>query len=212
MYGLVQPWQSGTNGTLQPITNQGLVPLDDLIGQPLPVAQPLRDVHLALALASGLLNGYQVEPDDPTSDLPPLLVKGVFEREFRTTEEKTNKDGEVTALVQVQQPKMRVCVLDLASYTYHELLPGAVPTGTREIGAMNIADLIAQYGYGLGRIMAQQCPPLHHPADAAEQLRLPPLHRTPFTAQATTIQVLLKLLWSGRKSVPDRRSRAWANR
>ncbi len=169
--------------------------MDALIGgRPFPVAMPPRPGHIAQALSAGIINGAVLEPDDPRTDLPVLLAKGVFERELRTVEERTNKDGETTGIVQVQQPLLRLCVLDLGAGRYYDLAPGSVPTGTTDVEQMNAADLLDRYRGALAQVMARQCPALHPLGDPAAALPLPPLARTPFRAQREAIYATLKLL------------------
>lgn len=194
----LRPGMSSVKGGLEPSRELGLDrTIDDLIGQPLPLAQPPRPAHIGLALAAGFLNSKEVQPDDSGGNMPPILAKGVFEREFQTVDEKTNKDGDVVGLIQVQQPRLTVHVLDLEHYRYHELQPGVEPTGSHLWDEMNVADLLQYYGQGLARLLTEQCPALHNPADPHHQLELPPLALTPYTAQQTAITVLLKLLYRG---------------
>ncbi|MEI8167795.1 MAG: hypothetical protein WCG26_15545, partial [Chloroflexales bacterium] len=191
----VRPWVTGTKSRI--VGGMGLdVGLDDLIGRVHPVAMPLKPGHIAQALAGGVMNGKRITPDVP--GMPDLLIKGVFQREYRTVDEKTNKKtGEVTALVQVQQPLLRVSVLDLSASTYHDLLPGTTPTGAASFDRMSIADILVNYGQSLGRLIAEQCPPLHDPANPAHQIDLPTMARAPFRAQREAVQAGLKLLAAG---------------
>lgn len=198
VYDEVRPWMQGSVAKPQPVGGLALErDLADLIGRVHPVAMPLKAGHIAQALAAGMLNGAQITPDDPDSGLPPLLMKGVFEREYRTTETKTNKKGETTAYVQVQQPRLRVSVLDLRSSTYYDLAAGSEVTGATSLDQMTIADVLTRYGKGLGKLLAQQCPPLHHPADPSHQIALPIAAREPFRAQRAAVQTGIKLLGQG---------------
>jgi SAM-dependent methyltransferase len=133
----VQPWTaSDRGGRAQPIP--GVTPPadgSDLLARSYPTAMPPRAAHVASAIAAGVFNGARLEPDASSSPLPPVLVKGTFDREFRTVEEKTNKDGAITGLVQVQQPKLSVTALDLRTKRYHTLrnstdLSSAQPSGS----------------------------------------------------------------------------------
>ena len=86
------------------------------------VATPVRPAHVAAGLAAGLFNGQRIEPDVFGVEAPPaLLVKGCFDREWRTIEEKENEDGEKTGEVQVQTPRLVVTILDLKNHSYHTL-------------------------------------------------------------------------------------------
>lgn len=196
--GAVRPWTAGaaTKARLTPGVGMDKG-IDDLIGRVHPVAMPLKPGHIAQALAGGVMNGKRIAPDQPGR--PPLLIKGVFEREYRTVDERTDKKtGEVTQLVQVQQPKLRVSVLDLDTSTYHDLLPGVEPTGAADLGQQTIADILVNYGQALAALIAEQCPALHDPANPDHAMTLPPLARAPFVAQGHAIQAGLKLLITGK--------------
>jgi MoxR-like ATPase len=53
------------------------------------------------------------------------------------------------------------------------------------------------------RLLARQFPPLHDPARASDQIRLPALARRPFAAQAQAITAALKVLATGRNPFFD---------
>ncbi len=192
----VQPWsQSDRNGKLQEIP--GILPdlpITDLLDRRYPVAMPPRPAHIAAGIAAGVFNGARIEADDPTSKLPPLLVKGVFDKEYHTVEEKKNKDGDVTGLVQVQQPKLVTTVLDLTTSRYHTIRPSADVTGSTNVEALTTADLLQHYGKALMRVMLQQCPVMHNPSNEEHHIALPELARTLFTAQSHATQASVKLL------------------
>jgi hypothetical protein len=189
----------GTASSLQIVGETGLQKgMDELVGQPFEVAMPPKPAHIAMALASGAFNGKRLDPDpDAPIGLPPLLAKGVFKKEYLTTEEKKNKSGEVTGLVQVQQPELSLHVLSLVDYQYYELRPGIFPSGKTDLAQMNMADLLAYYGQSLIRLMAEQFPALHQPSNPEHQLVLPPLARSLFKAQAQAVMTALKLLAVG---------------
>jgi hypothetical protein len=171
----------------------------DLMRRVYPVAVPPRPAHIAAGMASGIFNGARVEPN-PGSHLPPLLVKGVFDREYRTIEEKVNKDGEVVGEVQVQQPKMVTTVLDLSTYAYHTLKAGTdVTPGKVAVCEMTAADLLSHYSTSLMRVMEQQCPVLYDPRYHANAVTLHPSPRKLFAAQAHAARALVRLL-----AQPDR--------
>lgn len=170
------------------------------------IAQPPRPTHTAMMLAAGMLNGLRCDPDDPASGFPPLLIKGIFVKERKTIDTKVNKDGAVTGVVQVQQPRLRLTVLALPPDEppyYHELAAGTRPSGATTVRAMNAADLLTHYGQSLAALIAQQFPPLHDPRNHDGLIPLPATGRTPFTAQAHTVQTLLKLLAQGRNPFLD---------
>ncbi len=169
--------------------------VSQLIGATYPVALPPRPAHIALALSGGMLNGLRVDPDRP--ELPPLLVKGALCRDFVTADERFNAVGERLGSVQVQRPHLSLQVLRLDTLTFHELRPGAVPSGAVEIADFNSADLLGHYGASLGQLMRRQFPAIHDPADPRHTLDLPPLARRPYARQRHLICAGLKLLARG---------------
>ncbi len=193
----VLPWKASTKtSALSAIQSVPFArPMEELMGRPFPVAMPPRPAHIALALAAGLLNGSRIEPDDNTSGLPSLLVKGVFDREYKKVEEKRDKEGNVKAIVQVQAPVLRVTVLDLNTSTYHAIKTGSEPTNAPTVEGFNVADLVVRYRRALLAVLYQQCPPLH--SFDRDQLELPPLSRRLFEAQRQAVQGALKLLENG---------------
>ena len=194
-YAMSQPWVIGSDKKLTTIRGVGLdVDVPDMIGAVFPVAMPPRPAHVAVALASGLVNGREVHPDDPASNLPPLVVKGVFLREYHTVEERKNKDGEITSVIMVQQPRLTVSVLDTVKWEYHDLKDGSDPSGATAVADMNVADLLTHYGLSLARIMHEQCPPLFDPAQPP--MPLPPFGLKPFRAQAQAIEAALRMLFA----------------
>lgn len=191
----VKPWFStDRSGKVQPIA--GIIPdvdLDDLLTRRYPVAMPPRPAHIAAGIAAGIFNGSRIEPDsDPK--LPPLLVKGVFDKEFRTIEEKLDKNGDVKGVVQVQQPKLITTVLDLHKRQYHTITPAIAPSNSGDIASMNTADLLANYGKSLMGVMLQQCPVMHDPKNSEHQICLPTLSRKLYWAQDQVVQGAIKLL------------------
>ncbi|HEY4595252.1 MAG TPA: DUF6094 domain-containing protein, partial [Thermoanaerobaculia bacterium] len=167
----------------------------DLIGAKFPVAQPPRPAHIALALSVGTLNGKKLQPNRP--GLPVILAKGSFRRDFQTVEDRFNKDGDYIGSVKVQRPKLTLCVLRLDTLDFLELKPGAAPSGAQDLADFNSADLLEHYGESLGRLMREQFPALHDPANPAHQMELPPLAREPYEVQADAIATGLKLLATG---------------
>lgn len=183
-----RPWDGSSFAGL----NRGVA---DMIGAKFPVAQPPRPAHIALALSVGTLNGKKLQPNRP--GLPPILVKGSFRRDFHTVEERFNKDGDKVGSIQVQRPKLTLSVLRLDTLEFLELKPGAAPSGAGELADFNSADLVERYGESLGRLMREQFPALHDPANPAHQMALPPLARKPYQVQHDAIVTALKLLASG---------------
>ncbi len=167
-----------------------------LLGAPMPVALPARPAHIALALASGLLNGRRLEPNDP-SRFPTLLAKGTFTRDLITVERRFTKDGDHTGDVKVQRPRLDMRVLRLDNRTFHTLRLGTEPSEAQDIADFNTADLLVEYSEALARLVREQLPALHDPANPDHQIRLPAFAREPFKIQSAAIQAGLKLIAQG---------------
>lgn len=196
LYQNYRPLMYGKSGALKPVYGMGLQqPVTDIIGATFPVVTKLRPAHVVLALASGLLNGREVNPDNPASDLPPIMLKGVFEKEHHTVDEKKDRDGGTKAVIQVEQPKLQTTVLDMRTWTYHDLLDGAAATGATAFDEMTIADVLHHYGMNMAKKMDEQCPVLHQPGDLVQ---LPPMALNPYHAQHEAISAALKVLFAGR--------------
>jgi hypothetical protein len=196
LLGKLRPWyQSTRGGALVPVP--GVIPdlpVQELLLRTYPVATPPRPAHIAAGIASGLFNGARIEPTDPASTLPPLLVKGVFDREYRTVEEKRNKAGEVKSVVQVQQPKLVTTVLDLDTHKYHTLRTGSDESRKVEVSSMGVADLLKHYGQSLMEVMERQCPIMYDPRRDAPKVELASSSRKMFTAQAHATKAIVQLL------------------
>lgn len=196
LLGKVRPWAHTTRGgALIPVP--GIipdVPVQELLLRTYPVATPPRPAHIAAGIASGLFNGARISANDTTSGFPDLLIKGVFDREYKTIEEKHAKDGSVKAVVQVQQPKLVTTVLDLSTHKYQVLSTGTEETGRTSIAGMNVADLLKYYGDSLMGVMSKQCPVLYDPRRDAASIPLAESPRKMFTAQAHAAKALVKLL------------------
>lgn len=205
-----KPWHSSDRGgTLTPIT--GILPegsMADLLVRTYPVAMPPRPAHIAAGIAAGVFNGAMIKPDSDLSPLPPILVKGAFDREFVTVDEKRNKDGEKTGEVQVQQPKLVVTVLDLAARRYHTVRSSAELTNAKQIEDMTTADLLQSYGKGLMKVMLDHCPVMHDPSRPEHQIPLPALSRSLYQAQAQAAMGAVKLLGGLSAKPSERKGRA----
>ena len=100
-----------------------------------------------------------------------------------TVEEKYDKKGVMTGTVQVQRPKLTLNVLRLDTLEFHGLASWSPPSGATDLADFNSADLVEAYGDSLGRLMRDQFPAIHDPANAAHDLELPALGRRPFEIQ-----------------------------
>ncbi len=209
----VAPWVQTTRGSgvRQPVP--GIIPdlpIQDLLLRTYPMATPPRPAHIAAGIASGLFNGARLEPSDPVaSGLPSVLVKGVFNREYKTIEEKHAKDGTVKALVQIQQPTLVTTVLDLKTHKYHVLRSTTEETkGKLTVATMGIADLLKHYGASLMSVMEQQCPILYDPRKDSGCVTLPASPRRLFEAQAHASRAIVKLLGGQKASRLARKGKA----
>lgn len=201
----VRPWvNSGRNGSHNRVP--GILPdlrIDELLLRKYPVATPPRPAHIASGIASGIFNGSRVTSEN--SALPPLLVKGVFNQEYRTVEEKLDKNGAVKAWVQVQQPRLLVTVLDLSSYRYHTLNDEGDFTGS--IDTLSVSGLLKHYGTSLMQAMEQQCPILYDPRRDRASIQLAPTARKLFQAQEDAAKALVMLLGGPGCSLKQRRGK-----
>ena len=177
----------------------------NLIGAKFPVAQPPRPAHIALALSVGTLNGKTLTPNYP--GLPTILVEGRRPARLPTVDERFNSEGEKVGSIKVQRPRLTLSILRLDTLEFLELKPGAVPSGAQDLPEFNSADLVQTYGESLGRLMREQFPALHDPANPAHQIELPPLNRHPLRVQRDAIITGLKLLTSGENPPGHRRGR-----
>lgn len=193
-----KPFKYGKVGSLNLLHGYGFdTAMSDYFQKRFPVVLPPRPVHVAIALASGIMNGERIEPDDPQSGLPPLMPKGTFLKEYQTIETKTDKDGNITSLTKIQKPELRVTALDMDTWQYIDLAQGSEPAGATDVHDFNIADLLVHYGKSLVRLMMNQCPPLHDPADYTQAITLPPVaNKTPYHAQVNCLLGLLKMLFT----------------
>jgi hypothetical protein len=172
-----------------------------------PVATPPRPAHIAAGIASGLFNGARIEPTDPASTLSPLLVKGVFDREYKTIEEKKDKKGEVKSVVQIQQPKLVTTVLDLNTHKYHTLRTGLDESRKVEVASMGVSDLLKHYGQSLMGVMERQCPIMYDPRRDSAKVELAASPRKMFTAQAHATKAIVQLLGGNNCSKASRKGK-----
>jgi hypothetical protein len=208
--GQVRAWhQTGRDGRLVPVP--GIFPEEgpaDLLERRYPLAVPPKPAHIATGIAAGVFNGARIAPDDPSSGLPDLLVKGVFDKEWRKKEEKINKKGEVRAIVEVQEPKLRVTVLNLRTGLFHTLRPGVETTGADQVADFTTADLLGNYGKGLMDVLLAQCPVLHDPSRPEDNFPLPAFDRKLYAIQESATRAAVKLLGGVSASRQSRRGKA----
>lgn len=192
----IRPWMHSTrSGDLVPVP--GILPdlpVNELLTRRYPVATPPRPAHIAAGIASGLFNGSRIEPTSQDAGLPALLVKGVFDKEYKTVEQKKGKDGEVRGVVQVQQPKLITTVLDLSTHQYHVLGVGGETQGAPSVDRLTVADLLKHYGDSLMSVMEAQCPITYDPRKDAASIPLPSSPRRLFAAQAHAVRAIVRLL------------------
>ncbi len=184
-----RPWLAA------PVGQDG--PVLDLFGATLDAAFPPKPTHLALALSVGLFNGHHLEANDPVRH-PPIVAKGVLDRELLTIGERRNSDGDVTATVELETPSLSLSALDLEQGVFHALAHGVVPTDDADLANWNAADLLTHYDRSLTARLTAQIRPLHDPRDAARRIALPDLARKPFAIQREAIEAAIKLLAAGR--------------
>lgn len=193
-----RPWRQtvrmGSLGLVPHIMPE--LPVEDLLFRTYPVATAPRPAHIAAGIASGIFNGRRVQPNAPGR--PDLLVKGVFDREYVTIEEKTNKDGDVTSVVQVQQPKLVTTVLDLSTKKY-------ITLGEKSANNLTIEGLLEHYGQSLMGVMGQQCPVLYDAINSDVQLA--PVKRPLFQAHVHAARASVMLLGGQHAKKKDRKYR-----
>lgn len=208
----VKPWREtrskGVAGALTFVAHTvPEIPVEDLLFRTFPLATAPRPAHIAAGIASGLFNGRQVQSD--TAGMPNLLVKGVFDREYVTIEQKENKNGDITSVVQVQQPKLVTTVLDLETKKYSTLkLAGQAKQGATRVDEMGIEDLLTHYGPSLMRVMNLQCPVIYDPTRDADRLPLARTKRELYRAQMHASKALLGLLGGPKATRRARRGKA----
>lgn len=188
----VRPWvqTSRQGGKVQVRNVLPDLPLHELLLRTYPVATPPRPAHIAAGIASGIFNGARVSANNQGSGLSDLLVKGTFTQEYRTVEEKKNKEGNITSYVQIQQPKLTVTVLDLDTKTYKTL--GS--ESSQDQTDLSVNGLLHHYGDSLMQVMEAQCPITYDPRVDGHTVTLAETARKPYTAQEHAAKALVTLL------------------
>jgi hypothetical protein len=189
LLGEFRPWQGvlGMDRSLADLSRSRVFP----------TALPPKPAHMALALASGQFDGRRLDPDDPSTGLPPILVKAIFCREEVQAGEKLGPDGELKSRTTVERPSFRMAILRLDTFEFVEPAHGAALTGTVDLGTATVRDILELYGRGFASLMESQFPPLHNPAEPEHLIRLPDLERRPLRCQEPAIMAALKLVASG---------------
>lgn len=183
-------------------------PGEDLFCDGFRSAMPPLPPHLAPAIAAGVFNGEEVAPDKADSGLPRLLVKGVFTRYYAVKDENQGADGGTTSILQQQEPRLDVTVLDLERFEFHDLINSAETTDAPGLEGMTIADLFARYGRGLLSILNRKCRVDYDPRVPAARFPLPTLARPLFEAQEHAVRGALTQLGGPAAAFRSRRDRA----
>jgi hypothetical protein len=192
-----KPWTQTSRGgkSFLDVGTVSNLPVQDLLSKKYLVITKPRPAHIASGVASGIFNGVAIEGE---GNYPPLLIKGVFHKEYKTVEEKRNKDGEVRAVVQIQQPVLATTVLDLTTFKYHTLKTGTNYTESLNLSDMTISDILRNYGSSMSKVMDQQCPVFYDSKKDSIDLVLPA--RPLYEAQADAAKALVKMYRSGLKA------------
>lgn len=173
----------------------------DLFGGQYTTAMPPKPVHIALAFSTGAFNGHRLAPND--SKYPEILLKGTFERVHVTVKERRNEDGEITSVVEEERPRLVTHILRLDTGEFHRLQAGVEPTGSDDSHEWNLADVFELYQDSLVQLLRQQFPALYDPHHFADRFPLPPLPRSPYTAQGHAVRACLTLLSQGKNPFLD---------
>lgn len=183
-------------------------PGEDLFCDGFRSAMPPLPPHLAPAIAAGAFNGEEIPPDRPESGLPRLLVKGVFTRHYAVKDENVGEDGRTTSILQQQEPRLDVTVLDLERLEFHDLINSSETTDSPGVEGMSIADLFARYGKGLLAILNRKCVVDYDPRVPSSHFPLPTLARPLFEAQEHAVRGALTQLGGPGLPFRSRRDRA----
>lgn len=206
-----RPWcMTGRSGTVQNVHNTipDTADLAAFFGRTFPMAIPPKPAHIAAGIAAGVFDGERIAADDPAAGLPDLLVKGVFDREFVEVDERTNQEGDVTGVEQVQQPRLVVTVLDLTTHHIHTVRASPEITGSVDPATMTTGDLLTHYGLSLLSVLRAHCPVSYDPQRTEQHWPLPVLARPLYEAQAHATRALVTLLGGPGLPVHKRRGLA----
>jgi len=197
----MRPWSMTTRtGERRSIPGIMPEPGEDLLRKVYPLASVPKPAHVSAALAADVYSGERILPTDPSSGLPPIMVKGVFDKVRKETEQRTNKDGEVTGRVTIEQPRLAVTALDLVGRKTHTIRNAVEVSGSRDLATMTMGDLLEHYGPSLLAAMFENCPVLHDPARPEDRIPLPATARKLFEAQSHAAMTCIKLLRAEEKT------------
>ena len=175
----------------------------DILTRKYVIATPPRPAHIASGIASGIFNGQRLKSEK--KGLPDLLVKGVFDKDFVTVDEKDSKDGKTVTATMVQQPKLSVTVLDMDTHKYHTLR--SVSVGSAKVEDLGVQDLLTLYGGSMLGVLETQCPVLFDPRIHSEEVSLAETTRTPYRAQRNAAKALVRLLGGNHSGRLSRRGK-----
>jgi hypothetical protein len=175
----------------------------DVLTRKYVIATPPRPAHIASGIASGLFNGQLLKSEG--GDLPDLLVKGVFDKDFTVVDEKDSADGKTVTTTLVQQPKLSITVLDMSTHKYHTLKP--LSTGSTKIEDLGVQDLLTLYGSSMLSVLETQCPILFDPRIHSSEVSLAETTRVPYRAQSNSARALVRLLGGNNMTKLGRRGK-----
>jgi hypothetical protein len=176
-----------------------------------PVAVKMAKAHTSTAIAAGAMSGRLMEPDDPESGLPKVIIKGTFRRDRCTIETRTNKKGDTVAEVKIERPTLQIVALDIANRKYVHLRNDASESDATSLDQMTVGDVIACYGTDLVRVMRENCPLLYDSDDVSQHWQLPQVGgpgRALYTAQQHAVRGLVALLGGVNATRRQRRGQA----
>lgn len=163
----IRPWRFGDKADRQ---LPGVLPENGVKGytsEHFTVALPLKPGHVAPALAVGVFDGIRVVPDDKASGLPPVFAKATFVKDWSDVEGgvRTNENGDVISILQVQQPRLIMTALDLRRGKYVKIESSLARRSSTDLEQMTVADFLAAYNKGLLATLKTKCTPLFDPED-----------------------------------------------
>lgn len=200
------PWHQSTKQGPVPVpgTFGALTGLRSESGMIRP-AMPLNATHTATALASGILDGAVLVPDDPTI-LPPIAIRAAYSRDWVESGKKTGKDGELVGVEEQQVPTLKISALDLSRGNLHELVRSADlkwDSGEYDpedpLKGLSAGDLLVHYSRAIATTMAERIEPVFDPVRDSDYPipGIESMARNPYQAQRERIQAILKLLNQG---------------